>query len=304
MKHLLILLTTVSLFNCQPQDVSPKEIAQFFLNGRKESSISPNVGVTESCERLIINNLDFENKLPVYSLSIELLKSGKLVHVLMQTNGGIRYETQPFNPEKYIKISNFKYDEQARMVSFDLNGILFMPLANSSIAVSGHFENLNVKWFDCNLLNNKMTAFVENGSNRLNVETLNGGPSILSWDDGTGKVLYFQFFTLSNSFRVVFESANNFKSLAVGTYKIGSGESIPVKVTFQEYKGLSNPANFYIYASSEWQDYRLDGTLTITNQIQQNGAPYTLGAIDFTAVDSDGKVVYHFRQGNFRLLNL
>lgn len=251
-----------------------------------------------------MGSVDIKNTLPVYSLSIELLKSGKLVHILMQTRGGNRYETQPFNPEKYITVSNFKYDESAKTVSFDISGLLFVPTSSGSVVVSGHFDNLSVKPVGCDALSSSLTALVETPGNRFDVETLNGGASVVSGLNGTDKRTYYQYFTLSNSFRVVFESATDFKTLPVGTYPIGTGSASPVKVTFEEYKGLSNPYNFYVYAASDWQGYRIDGTLTITNQTRLDGRPYTQGTIGFTAVDGEGKVVYNVRQGNFRLLNL
>lgn len=304
MNHFLALFTIVTLVNCQPKDVRPSEVARVFLDGRKEPGIALKVGTTESCERLIVNSVDFSNTSPVYSLNIELLPSGKLINVVMQSYGDVRYETQPFNPEKYIKVSDFKYDKQTMTVSFDLNGVLFMPLSNSSIALSGHFENLSVKLFSCNALNSKLTALVESNSSNFDVETLNGGASVLSGNGVIEKRMYFQYFTLSNGLRVVFESEANFTNLAPGTYKIGSGLSAPVNVIFQEYKGLSKPYNFYIYYAPDWQDYRIEGTLTITSQTRLNGRSYTQGTIDFTASDNDGKIRYNVKQGNFRLLNL
>lgn len=305
MKWFLVLLSVFTLFDCHPRDVAPKKVAQIFLDDKKESAINTPVGTTKSCGYFIINSTDFGNTLPVYNLQIQLLESGKLVQLQMTTKEGKQYQTQPFNPEKYITISNFRHDEVSKTISFDLKGKLFIPTSTSSINVSGRFENLSVKSFGCNEVNSELRGLVQAGnSTNFEVETLNGGPAISSINDGTSNRTYFQYFTLSNSFRVVFESSASFKSLPAGTYKIGSGLSTRFKLVFQEYKGLSNPYNFYVYAAADWQDYLIDGTVTITQQTQLNGRAYTQGTISFQALDSSGIMRYEFKQGAFTFLNL
>ncbi len=304
MKYLVILLIAIFFFSCRSQEVVPTEVAQFFIDGQAKSAINTPVGASESCGYFIVNSIDFKNTLPVHDLSIQLIKSGKIASMRMQLKNGRRYETQPFNPDKYITISNFKYDGQAETISFDLSGKLFIPTTDSSITVSGHFEQLSVKSFDCNALNSNLAATIETINRSIDLETLSGGASVSSMNGEVAKRTYYQYFILNNGFRVVFESGTDFKSFEAGTYKIGVDSSLPVKVTFQEYKGLSNPHYFYVYSPTDWQEYRLDGTITITDQIQLNGRSYTQGIINFTAIDSDGKSVYNVRQGSFSLLNI
>lgn len=304
MRFFVILLITIFFFSCQSQEVVPTEVSQFFIDGQAKSAINAPIGTSESCGYFIVNSTDFKNSLPVRELSIQLIKSGKIASMRMHLKDGRRYETQPFNPDKYITISNFKYDEKAETISFDLSGKLFIPTTDSSITVSGHFEQLSVKSFDCNALDSSLAATIETINKSFDVETLSGGASVSGVNDEVGKRAYFQYFILNSGFRVVFESGADFKNFEVGTYKIGVDSSSPVKVTFQEYRGLSNPRYFYIYSPTDWQEYRLDGTITITDQIQLNGRSYTQGIINFTAIDSDGKSVYNVRQGSFSLLNI
>jgi hypothetical protein len=149
MKRSVIFILAFALFTCKQEDVSPKQVAQFFIDYQKESAISSSVGAAESCGSFILNSIDFKNTLPVYNLSIQLLKSGRLVHVLLNTKEGRRFETHRPNPEKYVTISNFKHDTLAQTISFDIGGKLFIMGSSGVIDISGRFENISAKSYGC-----------------------------------------------------------------------------------------------------------------------------------------------------------
>lgn len=305
MKRLFVLIIAFVLVNCKQEDVAPEPTAELFLNGQKESGINPSVAATESCGYFILNSIDFPNTLPVYNLSIQLIESGRVANILVNTKEGGRYETQTATPERHIIISDFKRDTLAKTISFNLRGKLFTPGSlTKSIDVSARFKNISVKSYGCNLPITTLTGTVQDRTKSIKVETLFANPGNSSVNDGTNRKTYFQNFLLTDLFNVTLRSSVSFKSLPVGSYNFGTGLSAPFSIRFQEYIGLYDPHGIYAYLPEDWRNFTTDGTLTIAEQTQLNGRPYTLGTISFRAVDASGDIRYDFKQGTFRFINI
>jgi hypothetical protein len=300
--HIRILLLGVIILGCQPNNVSPVEVAQISVNEKAYSISRESIGVTESCDGLIFNSIDFKNTSFIFYLSVQLTPTGRLVSMTLRTGEGEVYETQLYNPSDYVSVSEFRYDKLRKEVSFTVTGELFSSSLNKSITISGYFENLAVKPFECNRKSSKFLGELQGTSESVRTETISSSSAIRKTQGENNQVTYSQNFLLNNALFLRFVSQVSYKDLPVGTYNLGQPNSITAYL--QEYKGLSNHRTFNIFIPADWRDFKVEGSLTISRQYVVNGTSYTEGTISFQATNETDNVRYVLRKGDFTLLNL
>lgn len=293
---ILLLIVWANLMGCQQRDIASKSQANLYIDNQKQSLINHAVA-SSTCNNLFINSIDFNNNSPLYSLEINLLKTGKIVNVKLVNKERIRYETQLFDPAKYISIRNFVYDSLAKLVSFDLTGKLFIPQTLNSINVNAEFKEIAVESAICTETENRLQGIIQSQSAIYRSETTFS--STVKKDN-----LYYQYFYLTDNFRIVFQSSSDFKTIPVGTYPINSDSTFPFNISFQEYIGLSIPNNFNVYMEKEWQNFNVEGRVTIQDHITIKNKIFTYGTLQFEAANSSQNLKYEFRNGSFIFYNL
>ncbi len=293
---------SIMLLSCNSSSVDPVDEVKLFIDNHPESTL-PQAVASQTCDNIYVVSIDFKNTLMVYSLEINLLKSGRIVNVTINYKDGRRFETQAFDASRYITISNFIYNEQANIVSLDLRGQLFTPQSTKFIEINGSFRNLPIKSDVCGRPNNKLKGLIQGPSKSYNVETTNSSTA-LEWPLSTqGPTTYFQNFYLTDYFKVVFRANAPFKKIPPGVYKISSSSLYPFDVSFQEYIGLSKLENFNRYEANEWRDFSVEGTVTISEQYILKDDSFTAGTINFKAVNKQENITYEFNNGVFSFVN-
>ncbi|GAB2768000.1 hypothetical protein GCM10027275_08100 [Rhabdobacter roseus] len=303
MNHIRVLLLAIGLvaFGCQ-KNVDPVEVTHFFIDEEEQPILRESIGVSEGCGGFLLQSIDFNNTLFIYNLRIQLTPTGRLVAMGLRTREGERYEIQSFNSSDFVNVSEFNYDKVRKEVSFSVAGKLFSSSLNKSINISGHFEKLAVKTYECNKESSTFLGELQGASESFLTETLSSTSAIRSTLGENAQVTYLQNFLLTNALSLHFESPVSYKNLPVGTYTLGQPDAITVSL--KEYKGLSNPITFNSYVRNDWRDFKVEGSLTISRQYVVNGTSYTEGTISFQADNESDHVRYVLSKGDFTLLNL
>jgi len=295
-RFLTIVILSVTFQCCQKQEVVVEQQADFYVNSKYEN-LAHSMVVSEGCDFLYVSSIDFENSLQTFSLDISFLKSGKIAKVKLINKDRKSYETQLFDPSKYISVNNFVYDTNSNEISFELIGRIFEPRSTNSIDIEGRFKNLKVLPKPCIQVSSSLKGRIFNTVGNQLLETLYSSASI---DKGS----YYHYFYLTNNSRIVFQSNSKFKDFPVGSYKISSDSSSSIKITFEEYIGMLNIYNFGLYRNEEWKEFTIDGSINITEQSKLNNSTYTIGTINFKASVKDENLDYEFKDSSFRLRNL
>lgn len=293
----VVLIVMATVMSCHQRDVTGESQVSFYIDNQKEESLIRSAIASVTCNNLYINNIDFSNTAPLYSLEINLLKNGKIVNIKLINKEKKRYETQLFDPARYVLISNFKYDSLAKQVSFNIDGKLYIPQSVNSIDISGEFKKLAIESNTCTITENRLQGITQSQSTSLQTET------IFSSTAKEGNI-YYQYFYLTDNFRLVFKSSTGFKTIPTGTYPLTSNSTSPFNISFQEYTGLSTPNNFNLYKENEWRNFNLEGSVIIQKHLTIQDKPFTMGTLQFQATNQAENRRYEFKNGSFIFLNL
>jgi hypothetical protein len=302
----LTLLSTIALYlmGCSLHRIEPEQTFSLMINDNATSYVKK-VSASKTCRDISISSIDFGNSLDIYNLDLKVSPKGNLISLILITRAGKRYETQAFDPQRYVSLSNFMYDDAAKTVSLTVTGKLFAPHSTDEITVKGEFHKLNVALFECNQQDNSLDGTIQGLSKTTDVESTFTSTATETFNLNTinPTLSYFQHFYLTNYFKITFRAKTPYKRMPPGTYSIESNSNQLFDVFFEEYKGLSTPENFGKYVASEWRSFDIKGTVTISEQYTLNDKSYTFGTLNFEAVNKSDGISYVLTNGKFKFFN-
>ncbi|MCP1386435.1 hypothetical protein [Runella salmonicolor] len=300
MKNSIIVLSTLfAIIGCNKNATfDPLEIkAEINVKNIKyllENSVSGN----EDCNNFFVSLSNSNENNFKYNLLFNLSKNGEINSVTLVDikDNSKNYKSSTFNPKETFKIKSFSYDSINNNLSYEYEGLVFLPYHKDSILINGYVKNVKINSKECLNVKNELDGSIKFGDGaEANIYTAFSAAVFKSNE-------YNYSFYTNDGLRFGFNINSPISTLIPGVYNINTSGSLNLTVTFEEYLGVIDKNYYFLYTPKEWRNFKTEGSLEITEQRTSNNTKMTIGRLKLK-IYKDNNIFAIIDNGSFFISN-